>query len=396
MPGKLPFPNARTEHVRPCAVSVGETRTPQVPFLDVNDPAFSFNSSDVAMAQARNWYAQSPVGILVLRHADCQELLRDRRLKTDAKGYLEMCGIVDGPVYDWLVPNIGNRDGDDHHRLRGLVNKTFTPRMIEGLRPFIRVQAERLAEELASVEVCDFVEDFANPLHLAVMSELLGVPAEDYDTFRTWSTDIGLVFSLTQEGDIAARVETAVVGLYGYVDSLMRDKQARPIDDLISALVVAQQSDGSVSREELLNLIVTLVFAAHDTTRHQLANAMVTFAEHPEQWTVLAQRPELTAQAVEEVMRWCPSNTALYRFAAEGFDYRDLHVAKGTPLLLGVDEAGRGDVCPGGHGSHLVELVRAQGPVHGEELVVLVLTHPVPPQWTVVATGGWRARRGDA
>jgi cytochrome P450 len=123
-------------------------------------------------------------------------------------------------------------------------------------------------------------------------------------------------------------VETAVAGLYGYVDSLMNDKLARPTDDLISALVVAQQSDGSVSRDELLNLIVTLVFAAHDTTRHQLANAMVTFSEHPEQWTLLAQRPELAAQAVEEVMRWRPSTSAIFRFADEDFDYEGLHLAK--------------------------------------------------------------------
>src|SRR5262249_49867337 len=155
---------------------------------------FRFDSPDVALAQARNWYAHTPIGPLVLRHAECSELLRDRRLKNGGKAYMDMCGVTNGPIYDWFVPMISHQDGDDHRRLRGLVNKTFTPRMIEGLRPFIRAKAERLAEDLASVEVCDFVEDFANPLPLAVMSKLLGVPAEDFNTFRTWSTDIGLVF----------------------------------------------------------------------------------------------------------------------------------------------------------------------------------------------------------
>jgi cytochrome P450 len=315
--------------------------THDVPFLDVVDPAFDFNSPEMADAQRRSWYAKSPVGILVLRYTEAQELLRDQRLNHNGKGYLEMNGIFEGPIYDWFVPMIVNHDGDDHRRLRSLVNKAFTPRMINNLRPFIRAEAERLAEHLRSVEVCEFVEDFGNPLPLAVMCELLGVPAEDYDTFHLWTTDIGLVFSLVHGGDIAARVETAVTGLYGYVDCLMNDKKTTRGDDLISALLAAQQAEGRVSRDELRNLIVTLVFGAHDNTRHQLANAMVAFAEHREQWTLVAKRPELAPQAVEEVMRWCPSASSVFRFAAEDFDYRGLHIAAGTFLMMCVSTAQR-------------------------------------------------------
>lgn len=303
-------------------------------FLNIIDPEFDFDSPEVALAQAKNWYAESPMGLLVLRYTEAHELLRDQRLTHNFQSYLEMNGIFDGPIYDWLVPMISNYDGDDHRRLRNLVNKTFTPRMINDLRPFIRAKAERLTEELASVEVCEFIGDFANPMPLAVMSQLLGVPAEDYDIFHTWTTEIGLVFSLAFGGDIPARVATAVTGLYGYVESLMSDKKATPTDDLISALVTVQQAEGRVTREELLNLIVTLVFAAHDTTRHQLANAMVTFSAHHDQWTLLGQRPELAAQAVEEVMRWFPSSTTNFRYAAEDFDYRGLRIAKGTFLFM--------------------------------------------------------------
>jgi cytochrome P450 len=312
-----------------------------VPFLDIVDPAFDFNSPEVALAQARSWYAESPAGLVVLRYAEALELLRDPRLNHNGKGYLEMNGVWEGPLYDWFVPMIVNHDGPDHRRLRGLVNKTFTPRMIDNLRPFIRAKAELLTESLASAEACEFVADFGAALPLAVMCELLGVPAADYDTFRDWTADIGLVFSLAHGGDIAARVETAVVGLYGYVDSLLHDKMAAPADDLISALLSVQQAEDRVSGEELRNLIVTLVFAAHDTTRHQLANAMVAFSGHPQQWTLLAQRPDLTAQAVEEVMRWFPSSTALYRFAAEDFEFRGLHIAAGTFLMICVQAAQR-------------------------------------------------------
>jgi cytochrome P450 len=247
---------------------------------------------------------------------------------------MEMNGVFEGPAYDWFVPMIVNHDGEDHRRLRGLVNKAFTPRMINNLRPFIRANAEEFAEHLASSEESDFVEEFANKLPLAVMCRMLGVPPEDYETFRTWTTDLGLVFSLSAGNDVRLRVESAVLGLNDYVDGLVRSKRDDPADDLISALVAAQAEDGRVSQEELRNLLVTLVFAAHDTTRHQLANAMVAFAAHPDQWVLLGERPELADQAVDEVIRWLPSVGTVYRFAGEDFDYQELRIERDAYLTI--------------------------------------------------------------
>jgi cytochrome P450 len=319
----------------------GLAQSHDLPFLNIVDPEFDFHAPEVVEAQARNWCAQTPIGLLVLRYADAQALLRDPRVNSNGERYMEMNGVAGGPIYDWFVPMISNKSGADHRRLRGLVNKAFTPRMISRLRPFIRTQSEQLAESIASAGECEFIEDFGNPLPLAVMCELLGVPPEDYDTFRVWTTDVGLVFSLAHGGDIPARVEAAVVGLSGYIDSLLADKAVSPGDDLISRLVAAQQEDGVVSMAELNNLLVTLVFAAHDTTRHQLANAMVTFAEHPEQWHLLRGRPDLTDQAVEEVMRWRPSAPTIFRFAAQDLDHQGLHIAKATLIQMGVAMAQR-------------------------------------------------------
>lgn len=319
----------------------GASTSKDVPFLNIVDPQFDFGAPEVAEAQARSWYAESPIGVLVLRYAEANALLRDQRLDHNGKRYLEMNGVFDGPIHDWFVPMIVNHDGEHHRRLRGLVSKAFTARMINELRPFVRAKAQRLTERLASAEACEFIEDFGNPLPLAVMCELLGVPPEDYDTFRVWTTDVGLVFSLAHGGGIRARVETALIGLNGYVAGLMADKQAAPGDDLISALVAAQREDNLVSSEELRNLIVTLVFAAHDSTRHQLANAMVAFAEHPAQWNLLRGRPELAGQAVEEVMRWLPSAPTVYRFAAQDFDYEGVHFAKGAFITMCVAPAQR-------------------------------------------------------
>jgi cytochrome P450 len=306
----------------------------EVPFLDVVDPDFDFSSSEVMAAQERSWYANSPIGLLVLRYAEAHALLRDQRLNQNGKRFLEMNNVFDGPIYDWFIPMIANQDGADHHRLRGLVHKVFTPRMIDGLRPFIRAKAEQLTERLVSKAEGDFIDDFGNPLPLAVMCELLGVPPADYDAFRVWTTDIGLVFSLAYGGDIRERVETAIVGLEGYVESLMADKEANPSGDLISALVAARHDDSRVSTEELRNLLVTLVFGAHDSTRQQLANAMVVFAEHPDQWTLLGERPELAGQATEEVMRWLPAAPTLGRFATTDVDYQGLRITKDTFVVV--------------------------------------------------------------
>lgn len=313
----------------------------EAPFINITDPSFDFDAPELFAAQERNWYAETPMGLLVLRYAEAQELMRDRRLRHDGAAFLAQGGIVDGPVYDWYVPMIGNRHGDDHNRLRGLVSRVFTPRMVNRLRPFIKARAQELADRLAERDECEFVEDFGNPLPLAVMSELLGVPRSDYETFRVWTTDIGLVFSIGHSGDIPRRVAAAVVGLTGYVDQLMTDKLAHPSDDLVSELVLAQHRDGRVSREELVNLIVTLVFAAHDTTRHQFGNAMVTFADHHDQWTTLGHRPELADQAVEEIIRWRPSATVVFRFVAEEFEFRGRTLVPGTFVMAGVPVAQR-------------------------------------------------------
>ena len=205
-----------------------------MPFLNVVDPAFDFTAPEVMAAQDADWYADSPIGSVVLRYAEAQELSRDRRLDHGGDSYLQRNGIASGPIYDWYLPMIVNQDGADHRRLRGLVGRSFTPRTVEQLRPFIRTTAERLADEIAAAGEVEFVDAFANRLPLEVMCELLGVPTADYDTFSVWTSDIGMVFGLAAGGDIAARVERAVVGLNGYVDELIDEKARRPAGDLIS------------------------------------------------------------------------------------------------------------------------------------------------------------------
>ncbi|MEV4281549.1 cytochrome P450 [Actinoplanes xinjiangensis] len=312
-----------------------------MPFLDVLDEAFDFTAPDVLAAQDAGWFADSPLGPLVLRHAEAQELLRDRRLDHGGDGYLQRNGITAGPIHDWWVPMIVNRDGADHRRLRGLVGRSFTPRTVDLLRPFIRATAGTLADAIDDSGETEFVGAFADRLPLAVMSELLGVPASDHEVFSVWSSDIGLIFALAADGTTAARVERAVAELDGYIDTLIDEKARRPADDLISRMVAAWHDDETVTRAELRNLLVTLVFGAHDNTRHQISNALVSFAEHPAQWTLLREHPDLAARAVGEVMRWRPSAASVFRRAVEDFTFQDLPIAAGTFVTVAVQTAQR-------------------------------------------------------
>ncbi|WP_433793980.1 cytochrome P450 [Actinoplanes sp. CA-252034] len=312
-----------------------------MPFLDVIAADFDFTAPEVLAAQDAGWCADTPVGLLVLRHAEAQELLRDRRLDHGGDGYLQRNGITAGPVYDWWVPMIVNRDGADHRRLRGLVARAFTPRTVDLLRPFMRATTEALTDGISGTGETEFVAAFADRLPLAVMSELLGLPAADHDVFSAWSSDIGLIFSLAADGSTAARVERAVEGLDGYIDTLIDEKARRPADDLVSRMVAAWRDDRTVTREELRNLLVTLVFGAHDNTRAQIANTLVSFAEHPAQWTLLRDRPDLTGRAVDEAMRWRPSAASVFRRAVEDFTFRDLPITTGSFVTVAVQTAQR-------------------------------------------------------
>jgi cytochrome P450 len=311
-----------------------------LPFLDITSADFRFDSPTVAEAREASWCATTPMGFIALRYAEMRQLLSDPRLAQSGERYLAQMGISDGPLYDWFVPVILHQRGEDHLRLRRLVGKAFSPRVIEGLRPFIRDTATGLAEAVAARGECEFMDDFADPMPVRVMSELLGVPNEDYELFRRWSTDVGLVYSFALP-QLRARVEEAVVGLHAYVDSLIGRRRAEPQDDLLSALIAAEEDGDRLSTDELRNLVVTLVFAGHDTTRNQLGQALATFAGHPDQWRLLGERPELAPQAAEEVMRWAPSVPTVFRFAVEDIDLHDVHIPAGTFVLLCAHAASR-------------------------------------------------------
>ncbi|WP_164992567.1 cytochrome P450 [Streptomyces sp. L2] len=278
---------------------------------------------------------------MLLRYGPCAELLRDPRLTTNYRYSLEHAGITSGPAYDFLGASLLCKTGRERRRLHREALRASTQQVIAGLRPFIRSTAQHLAGRLVvAVEDCDFMTEFADPLLKAVTCRLFDVPAEDTDRLHRLfrSDDAGLLFMHNR--DQTPRIEGFLAELTGCTERLLSHHRAHPGDDLVCDLVHAQQ-DGLLSEEDLRRVVHALLLATWDNPFNQLRLALTAFAQHPQQWRLLRQHPELAAQAVEEVLRWCPPAALIIRLATEEFTYRGLHIPAGSHVFLGVHAAQR-------------------------------------------------------
>jgi cytochrome P450 len=312
----------------------------EVPFLDIMDPGFVPESDEVAKGREQHWWARTPQAPYVLRHAEARQLLQDRRLVHGAQKAMAMMGVSSGPLFDWWNNAIMSLEGEDHARIRGLVQKAFTPAGVESLRAFTRATAERLAAGIDPAG-CEFEAAFAEPLPTLVMCELLGVPTSDYDAFHRYANDIGLAFSREITPEQLPRIDTAITGLSDYVASLIANRRRNLGDDLISSLITVEEHGERLSTDELHNLVLILIWSGQDTTARQLGRALVAFAEHADQWRLLAQDPGLVDQAVDEVCRWSPQTRMLWRFAVEDVTHHDLDIPANSMILIGVVSANR-------------------------------------------------------
>ena len=303
------------------------------PFIDTLDPAYDADIHAAhAAARAQSWYAATPFGILLLRYADVQAVLRDRRWRELGADGLAAAGISGGPLWDWFHQIMSTQEGEAHARLRRLVSQAFTPRSVERLRPVMREVAHELLDRFAAAGRCEFVAAFAAPYPVRVIGALLGVPPGDFERFHAWSTDLSLAFS-SRIAEQRARIESGLARLSEYVDALVAERRRKPQADLISGLIAAEEQGDRLGPDELRAMITVLIFGGQDTTQCQLACAAATFVRHPDAWRRLAADPSLAASAAEEVLRYEPAGSGSPRIATEDFAYRELEVKAGTVAL---------------------------------------------------------------
>ncbi|MFN8193430.1 MAG: cytochrome P450 [Nocardioidaceae bacterium] len=313
---------------------------PAVPALDVTAPGFSITSEEVHAAREASWYATTPYGIAVLRYDEMSRLIKHPKLRQGSVAWPAHNGVTEGPFARWWASWLLNQEGEAHHRLRRLMNPAFSPKLIEGLVPRFQTLAGELVDGFRHPDSCDFMSEFAEPYAARVIAIMLGLPEEEWPIIAKEATTIGLALGVTLNQELP-RIEAALARLYDYADALVEDRLAHPKDDFVTALVNASRDgDGRLSRDELRDGLVLLVFGGYDTTRNQLGLAMQTFLDHPDQWALLAERPELGKAAVEEVMRVNPTVRWVTREVLEDFDYQGLRLEAGTTVHLYSESAG--------------------------------------------------------
>src|SRR4051812_13751289 len=306
-----------------------------LPSFDYSDPTLRGPHYHETMASLRDrgWLAASELGYFVLDREAVEFFLKSRNLTFPGMQVAEVFGVTDGPLYDEITRNILNIDGDDHRRLRNLVNPALTPRAVERYRPAMAGFIRSLVADVASASRCEFVEAIAKPYPALVIATVMGAPLSDAPRLHHWSNWIQRQFSadLADKRDV---IEQAVVEFYEYVGDLLVARRSDPGDDLISRLLAAEHEGDRLSDVELVNLVLNVLIGGVDTSQSQLAHAVRLLAMHPDQWALLAEDPSLAPAAVDEALRFEPIVPFTARIVVEELDYRDVTFPEGTVLMV--------------------------------------------------------------
>jgi cytochrome P450 len=231
-----------------------------------------------------------------------------------------MFDVEEGPLLEQMRRNILHINGDGNRRLRNLVNPAFTPRAADRWRPAMREFLERLWEPLGSS--CECVAAFAKPYPSLTIATVMGAPLEDAPKLHEWSNLIQRQFDPPSLMNEREAIERACAEFYEWAGLLIDRRRDDPGDDLISTLIEASHEGDSLDDAECMNLVLNVLVGGVDTTQSQLAHGMRVFAAHPDQWELLAERPELAPAAVEELLRYEPITPFTARLLHEEVEYR--------------------------------------------------------------------------
>lgn len=302
--------------------------------LDITAPGFAMRSEALRAARDASWYARTNYGIAVLRHEDVGALLRSDDLIQGSAKWPEHHGVHSGTFYEWWRRNLLVLEGDDHHRIRRLLNPAFSPKSARAFTAQFRDLANELIDAFAERGRCEFVGDFSEPFATRALCLMLGLPQGEWPTIARLASDVGYALGVTIQAE-QPRIDAAVAELHEYAERLIAERAASPGDDLVSKLVGENAHGARLSDAELRNAIVLLIFGGMDTTRNQLGLGVQSFVRQPEQWELLAARPdELGRTAVEELMRVNPTTRWVTREARVDFEHRGLEIAAGTTVHL--------------------------------------------------------------
>lgn len=268
--------------------------------------------------------AQTPIAFWAERNmwllsgwAACNGVLRDSRFGNEPTG-----------------PDMLFQNPPDHTRLRSLVQKAFTPRRIEALRGRIQTITDELLDAVKGAPVVDLIQALAYPLPVAVIGALMGIPAEDHTKFHDWSNAIVDNLDLVRNPTLDERLPTAEAAFRAYFDDLIRVRRRTPQDDLLSALIAAEEAGDRLSSEELYFNARLLLIAGYETTVGLIGNSILALLRNPHQWRLLQASPHLIANAVEELLRYDSPIQMVSRRPLETVDWQGFTFAKGQEIAI--------------------------------------------------------------
>lgn len=289
------------------------------------------NSPVCRVRLARGVYAW-----LITRYDDVVAAFKDERLVSNRRNAPTECRPFKEDLlhklFGPLNRNMLGSDEPDHGRLRGLVQQAFTPRRIEDLRSRIESLTDELVDAVANNRF-DVVRDFALPLPTIVIAQMLGVPVSDRERFHRWSDGILTLNAMEWMGMM--RAAPLVVTFFRYIRKLVRLRRREPQDDLVGALVAAEQAGDKLSEDEVVAMIFLLLIAGHETTVNLIGNGMLSLLENPAEFERLRSQPSLMPSAVEELARYeGPLEFANARWARCDVTISGVTIPKGEPALL--------------------------------------------------------------
>ena len=269
----------------------------------------------------------------VFRYDDVQRVLSEH-----ARFSSRMGGDDPSETGQLFASSLITADPPRHRQLRSLVTQAFTPKAVDALAPRISQLTEELLEGIASLGTADLIQELAYPLPVIVISELMGVPADDRDRFKHWSD---VVVSQTRSGAVNEDQHLTNVEMTGYFLDLIEQRRSRPGNDLISNLLAAEIDGQKLSVAELLGFCSLLLVAGNETTTNLIGNAVLCFTEVPGTTERLRQEPSLLPQAIEEVLRFRSPVQSMYRVTVADTTLGDVQIPAGAPLVAWIGSANR-------------------------------------------------------
>ena len=281
--------------------------------------------------------------VMMSRHADVQAVLRDPRFGRTGFRQAITNAIGEGPLTDAYSLWFLFQDPPDHTRLRGLVSKAFTPRAVENMRDKIEAVVEQLLDAQRGQATFDLMGSVAYQVPVLVICELLGVPESDRDRFSEWSAALakGLDILAVPDPEQVRRGNEAAAGLTEYFRQLIESRRKQPSDDLLTALIVAEEAGDRLTEEELLATCVLLFFAGHETTVNLIGNGTLALMRNPDQMDRLRQMPGLMGGAVEELLRYDSPVQRSGRVALEDLELNGRFYQKGWRVNMLIGAANR-------------------------------------------------------